>query len=113
MNQNNIINFGKLNLIQINFNFLRTPEGPKPKLPLKRILAFVVGLLASLTSGVQAPVIARPTVEIISPASGSTFMVGSTVPIIARVTTPNGEKVKSVEFYANGVRLDKAHTRRQ
>lgn len=110
MNQNNFIknNFGKINLIEINFNFFRTPEGSKPKLPIKRVLAFIAAALAWLTNGVQAPVVARPTVKIVSPAPGSTFTVGSTVPVVARVTDPNG--VKSVEFYVNGVWLGKTDT---
>jgi hypothetical protein len=97
----------KINLIEINFNFnfLRTTEGPKPKLPIKRVLAFLAAALACLTNGVQAPVIARPTVKIVSPASGSTFVAGSTVPIVARATNATG--VKSIEFYVNGVKAGK------
>jgi hypothetical protein len=107
MNQNNSIrnNFGKITLIEINFNFFRSPEGPKSKLPVKRVLALVVAALTWLTNGVQAPVIARPTIEIVSPAPGFTFTVGSTVPGLAHATAPSA--VKSIEFYANGVRLGK------
>lgn len=110
MNQKNFIknNFGKINLVEINFNFVRTPEGPKPKLPIKRVLVLITAALAWLTNGVQGSVIARPTVKIVSPAPGSTFTVGSTVPVRARVTNANA--VKSVEFYANGVRIGKTDT---
>ena len=64
MNQNNFIknNFGKINVVEINLNFFRTPEGPKPKLPIKRVLVSIAAALAWLTNGVQAPVVARPTV---------------------------------------------------
>ena len=99
MNQKNSIrnNFGKITLIEINFNFFRGPEAPKVKLPIKRVLALVVAALTWLTNGVQAPVTARPTVEIVNPTSGSTFTAGSTVPVAARVTAPSA--VNDVEFY--------------
>jgi len=112
MNQKNFIrrNFGKINLIEINLhvNVSRTPGRAKPPLPLKRILALVVAALAWLTNGVQAPIIARPTVEIVSPAPGSTYTVGSSVPIVVRATASSD--VKTVEFYANTVGRGKAHT---
>lgn len=71
MNQNNFIrnNFGKITLIEINLNFFHSPEGPKSKLPIKRVLALVVAALTGLSNGVQAPVNARPTVEICEPCS--------------------------------------------
>ena len=46
--------------------------------------------------------------KIVSPGAGSTFTVGSTVPIMARVTNPNA--VKSVDFYVDGVRIGKTDT---
>jgi len=110
MNQNNIVNFGKLNLIQINFNLFRTPEGPKGKLPVKTVLSVILGILTLLSGGTQRQLTQGMTVEIISPAPNSVFSVGSTVPFVARVTPPNGVKVKSVEFRANGVSLGKAET---
>lgn len=113
MNQNNFIrnNFGKITLIEINLNFFHSPEGPKSKLPIKRVLALVVAALTGLSNGVQAPVNARPTVEIVNPAPGSTFTVGSTVPIVARATGPSA--INRLEFYANGVRLCKTDTHAQ
>ena len=113
MNQNNFIrnNFGKNTLIEINFNFFRSPQGPKSKLPIKRLLALVVAALTSFTNGVQAPVIARPTVEIVNPAPGSTFTVGSTLSISTRATAPT--TVNKVEFYANGARLRKTDSHAQ
>jgi hypothetical protein len=113
MNQNNFIrnNFGKNTLIEINFNFFRSPEGPKSKLPIKRLLALVMAAITWLTNGVQAPVIARPTVEIVTPAPGSTFTVGSTVSIAARATTPTA--VNRIEFFANGRGLCKTDTQAQ
>lgn len=107
MNQNNIINFGKLNLIQINFNFFRTPsEGPKRKLPVKTVLSTILGLLTLLSGGTQRRLTQGMTVKIVSPAPNSVFTVGSTIPLVARATTMQGT-ITSVEFRANGVSLGK------
>jgi hypothetical protein len=112
MKQKNFISrhFGKINFIEINLNvnFCRPPGGAKPPLPVKRILALVMAALAWLTNGVQAPVIARPTVEIVSPAPGSTYTAGSPVTVVARVTATS--EVKTVEFYANSALHRKSHT---
>ena len=40
----------------------------------------------------------------VSPANGSTFSCGSTVPLVARAKTTEGT-VKTAEFYASGVRI--------
>jgi len=114
MNQNNIVNFGKLTLIQVNFNLFRTPKGPKlSKLPLKRLLAIASTILAWVGGGaVQAPLVAQPLkVEIVSPAPNSTFSVGSTIPLVGRVTGTG--KVKSVEFRANHALIGMAETRKK
>lgn len=116
MMQNNFVrnNFGKMTQFQFNFNFNffgNSPKGPKSKFPIKRAVAGIVSILTLLTGGaVQAPLVARPvSVEIVSPANGSTFSYGSTVPIVARANTTEGA-IKRVEFYANGVRIGKVET---
>jgi len=112
MKQKNFIrkNFGKINLfeININVNFCRTHGGAKPTLPFKRVLALVLAALAWFSNGVQAPVIARPTVEIVSPAPGATYTAGSYVTVVARATATT--EVRTVKLYANSAGHGKAHT---
>jgi Bacterial Ig domain len=112
MNLNIIINFGKLTFTQNNFNFFRTPDGPKFKFPTKRLLGLIFGLLSWFSTGVEAPIVSQLKVEMISPANGSTFTVGSTVQFVARATTTQGT-IKSVEFHANNLRLGKTETHTQ
>ena len=114
--QNNFVknNFGQITQFQFNFNFNffgNRPKPPRSKFSIKRTIAGIVSILTLLTGGaVQAPLVARPVkVEIVSPANGSTFSYGSTVPIIARATTPEGA-IKKVVFDANGVRIGKEET---
>ena len=113
MIQNNIAqdNSRQFNF-NFNFNFFfgNRPEGPKSKFPIKRAVAWIVSILTLLTGGaVQAPLVARPVrVEIVSPANGTTLSYGSSVPLVARVTTEG--VIKRVEFHANGVRIGKAET---
>lgn len=112
MIQNNFVrnNFGRISQFQVNFHlnffFGNRPEAPKSKFPIKRAAAWIVSILTLLTGGaVQAPIVAHPVrVEMVSPANGSTFSYGSTVPLVARVKTMEGN-IKRVEFYANGVRI--------
>lgn len=112
MIQNNFVtnNFGRINQFQLNFHFNfffgNRPEAPKSKFPIKRAATWIVSILTLLTgAAVQAPIVARPIkVEMVSPATGSTFSYGSTVPLVARAKTTEGT-IKRVEFYANGVRI--------
>lgn len=112
MTQNNVVqnNFGQVHQFQFNFNvfFGNRPNGPKSKLPIKQTVAWIASILTLLTgSAVQAPLVARPVrVEMVSPANGSTFFYGSSVPLAARATTTEGV-IKRVEFYANGVTIGK------
>ena len=110
MNKNIIVNFGNVNQFNFNFNFFRTPEGrPKRKLPVKTVLSTILGIFTLLSGGTQRQLTEGMMVRIVSPAPNSVFTIGSTVPVVARVT-PNGEKVKSLEFRANGVRIGKLET---
>jgi hypothetical protein len=106
-------NFGQVRQFQFNFKFNfffgnRSKE-PKPKFPTRRVVAWIISIVTLLTGGaVEAPLVARPLrVEMVSPANGSTFSYGSTVPLVATTT---GGTVKRVEFYANGVKISKVDT---
>ena len=115
--QNNFVrnNFGQITQFQFNFNlnffFGNRPRAPKSRLPLKRAVAWIISSILTLLTGgaVQAPLVARPVVKIISPANGSTFASGSTVPLVAIVKTTEGT-IKRVEFYDNGSRIGKTGT---
>jgi hypothetical protein len=112
MIQTNINNSPRFQFnFQFNFLFGNRPERPKSKFPIKRAVTLIVSILTLLTGGaVQAPLVARPVrVEMVSPANGTTFSYGSSVPLVARATTTEGV-IKRVEFYANGVRIGKAET---
>ena len=115
MIQNNIVQDNSRQFqfnFQFNFLFGNRPEGPKSKFSMKRAVAWIVSILTLLTGGaVQAPLVARPVrVEMVSPANGTTFSYGSSVPLAARASTTEGV-IKRVEFYANGVKIGKAETR--
>jgi hypothetical protein len=110
MNKNIIVNFGNVNQFNFNFSFFRTPHGPKRKLPVKTVLSTILGLLTLLSGGTQRQLTHGMSVQIVSPAPNSVFTIGSIVPAVARVTAPNGVKVKSLEFRANGVSLGKTET---
>jgi hypothetical protein len=87
MIQNNIVqNNSRQFQFNFQFNFFgNRPEGPKPKFPIKRAVAWIVSILTLLTGGaVQAPLVAHPVrVEMVSPANGTTFSYGSSVPLVA------------------------------
>ncbi len=71
-------------------------------------LLFGNGLLLRFINSPVPPIPNVPLrVQILSPANGSTFTVGNSVPIIARATIAPPAKVTGVSFYANRVKVAK------